>query len=247
MLFRSISTCSSSPGKGTIKKEHIPECSGDIEKLPEDINALQKSNLIVRNGVADPMTYFHSSKDKIQISSQTVDKSQQSLKQSLRGNKSQYSLLMKTISERNQQKSSISPPKCKGDFNDGSIRSIESTFEISESFKASNPVFFKSTKINMPTTRVPDLEDGNQQMQIQGLIECPVDSPEEMLKFMDQGNNTRTTHSTTSNDTSSRSHASCQINVRAADKSIIGKLSLVDLDVCLYIIIGFRTRSRLSK
>lgn len=91
------------------------------------------------------------------------------------------------------------------------------------------------------------LEDGNQQMQIQGLIECPVDSPEEMLKFMDQGNNTRTTHSTTSNDTSSRSHAICQINVRAADKSIIGKLSLVDLAVCLYIIIGFRTRSRLSK
>lgn len=41
-------------------------------------------------------------------------------------------------------------------------------------------------------------------------------------------NATRTTHATVANDTSSRSHAICQIYVKKGDEEI-GKLVLVDL------------------
>lgn len=45
---------------------------------------------------------------------------------------------------------------------------------------------------------------------------------------MAAANATRTTHATVANDTSSRSHAICQIFVRK-DKEQLGKLILVDL------------------
>lgn len=45
---------------------------------------------------------------------------------------------------------------------------------------------------------------------------------------MDTANNSRTTHATVANDTSSRSHAICQIMVRKGDESG-AKLVLVDL------------------
>ena len=74
------------------------------------------------------------------------------------------------------------------------------------------------------------LEDQNQKVQIQGLIEKNVTSPEEMHKIIEFGHKIRTTHSTTSNDTSSRSHAICQIVMRDPNKkTLIGKLILVDL------------------
>ncbi len=75
------------------------------------------------------------------------------------------------------------------------------------------------------------LEDKNQHIQVQGLVERPVNNPSEMLAAIEYGQSARTTHATTSNDTSSRSHAICQITVRQPDGSTLGKLLLVDLAV----------------
>ena len=50
-----------------------------------------------------------------------------------------------------------------------------------------------------------------------------------MLQIIDFGHIERTTHSTAANDTSSRSHAICQIKVRDANGKGIGKLLIVDL------------------
>ena len=50
----------------------------------------------------------------------------------------------------------------------------------------------------------------------------------ELLSIMSAGNATRTTHATVANDTSSRSHAICQINVKKGNENV-GKLVLVDL------------------
>lgn len=48
------------------------------------------------------------------------------------------------------------------------------------------------------------------------------------MDIMDQANKARTTHSTAANDTSSRSHSICQVQIRRAG-SEVGKLVLVDL------------------
>jgi len=77
------------------------------------------------------------------------------------------------------------------------------------------------------------LEDANQKIQIQGLTEREVNTPDDMTKQMDYANGVRTTCATTSNDTSSRSHAICQIVIRTKDSKQVGKLSLVDLAVKL--------------
>lgn len=45
---------------------------------------------------------------------------------------------------------------------------------------------------------------------------------------MEQGNQSRTTHATVANDTSSRSHAICQILIKKGNDEV-GKLVLVDL------------------
>jgi len=55
------------------------------------------------------------------------------------------------------------------------------------------------------------LEDKNQNVQIQGLCERNVSTMEEMLQLIEFGNSVRTTHQTVANDTSSRSHAICQV------------------------------------
>jgi kinesin family member 2/24 len=46
---------------------------------------------------------------------------------------------------------------------------------------------------------------------------------------MEQANSNRTTHATAANDTSSRSHAICQVIVRKGGEEASGKLVLVDL------------------
>lgn len=48
-------------------------------------------------------------------------------------------------------------------------------------------------------------------VQIPGLVEKTVDSMDAMLELIEYGNSVRTTHQTVSNDTSSRSHAICQV------------------------------------
>ena len=73
------------------------------------------------------------------------------------------------------------------------------------------------------------LEDKNQKIQIQGLAEHFVSSEEQIIELINQGNAVRTTHATKSNDTSSRSHAVCQIKIQEEGVKKCGKLLLVDL------------------
>jgi kinesin family protein 2/24 len=55
------------------------------------------------------------------------------------------------------------------------------------------------------------LEDKNQKVQIYGLEEKQVFSPDEMRQMIDLANSNRTTHNTVTNETSSRSHAICNV------------------------------------
>ena len=76
------------------------------------------------------------------------------------------------------------------------------------------------------------LEDKNQRVQIYGLTEKKVESPEEMKSIIDFANDVRTTHNTVTNETSSRSHAVCNFIVKIQNKNNekeYAKLSLVDL------------------
>jgi len=72
------------------------------------------------------------------------------------------------------------------------------------------------------------LEDKNHFIQVQGLTENGVSNPSEMIQAMEFANHERKTCATTSNDTSSRSHAICHINIYCK-KQLIGKLTMVDL------------------
>jgi len=76
------------------------------------------------------------------------------------------------------------------------------------------------------------LEDGEGEVNILGLEELPANTPAELLKVVEMGNSLRTTHATEANDTSSRSHAICQVFIRDTSgrrPKLLGKLSLVDL------------------
>lgn len=57
------------------------------------------------------------------------------------------------------------------------------------------------------------LEDKSNNIQIQGLTEKSAESSKELLQIMSVANQSRTTHATVANDTSSRSHAICQVNL----------------------------------
>lgn len=78
--------------------------------------------------------------------------------------------------------------------------------------------------------RLKVLEDGKGEVVITGLSEVEAGTPEQFLEIVQQGNKERTTHTTEANDTSSRSHAICQITLRdRMSGNLRGKLSLVDL------------------
>ena len=74
------------------------------------------------------------------------------------------------------------------------------------------------------------LDDKNGKVQIYGLITQQVDSKEQMHKIIEAANAIRITHNTVTNETSSRSHAICNIIIKkkGSDEEY-GKLSLVDL------------------
>ncbi len=55
------------------------------------------------------------------------------------------------------------------------------------------------------------MEDKNGSIQIPGLTEKNAESAKDLLQIMEQANANRTTHATAANDTSSRSHAICQV------------------------------------
>lgn len=74
------------------------------------------------------------------------------------------------------------------------------------------------------------MEDHNNEIQIQGLQEVLVSSESELQEYINLGNSIRTTHSTSANDESSRSHAVWQITIKNGKSGEqIGKLKLVDL------------------
>jgi len=78
--------------------------------------------------------------------------------------------------------------------------------------------------------RLKILEDGKGEVVVQGLEEYQASNPSDFLTLVDAGNRNRTTHATEANDTSSRSHAICQILLRSSETGRLkGKLSLVDL------------------
>lgn len=72
-------------------------------------------------------------------------------------------------------------------------------------------------------------EDANSKIQVSGLEERIAGNEDEMLQIIDFGHSERTTHCTAANDTSSRSHAICQIKVRNSSDKTVGKLLIVDL------------------
>jgi kinesin family protein 2/24 len=72
-------------------------------------------------------------------------------------------------------------------------------------------------------------EDANSKIQVSGLEERLASSEEEMNEIIEFGHSERTTHSTVANDTSSRSHAICQIKVKDQQGKGLGKLLIVDL------------------
>ena len=78
--------------------------------------------------------------------------------------------------------------------------------------------------------RLKVMEDGKGEAVVTGLQEFEAASPQRFLEIVQEGNNERTTHTTEANDTSSRSHAICQITLRdRCNSKLRGKLSLVDL------------------
>ena len=74
------------------------------------------------------------------------------------------------------------------------------------------------------------LDDKNGKVQIYGLITQIAETPDMMHRIIDAANAIRTTHNTVTNETSSRSHAICNIviKLKGSDEEY-GKLSLVDL------------------
>ena len=72
-------------------------------------------------------------------------------------------------------------------------------------------------------------DDSKGVTQIFGLQEILAETPDEMKIIIDKANSVRTTHNTVTNETSSRSHAICNIIIREKGSKEFGKLSLVDL------------------
>lgn len=74
------------------------------------------------------------------------------------------------------------------------------------------------------------LEDGKGEVNITGLQEVRARTANEFLQVIDEGHSQRTTRCTEANDSSSRSHAICQVFLRdSMSGKLKGKLTLVDL------------------
>ena len=72
-------------------------------------------------------------------------------------------------------------------------------------------------------------DDSKGVTQIYGLLEILAETQEDMRLIIEKANSIRTTHNTVTNETSSRSHAICNIVIREKGSKEFGKLSLVDL------------------
>ncbi|KAI8980806.1 P-loop containing nucleoside triphosphate hydrolase protein [Pilobolus umbonatus] len=74
-------------------------------------------------------------------------------------------------------------------------------------------------------------DDGNGNVVIGNLTECPIGNVNQLMEIFEYGNQSRTTGKTGANNNSSRSHAVLQILLKSntGDKGIHGKLSFIDL------------------
>lgn len=78
--------------------------------------------------------------------------------------------------------------------------------------------------------RLNVMEDAKGEIHFGDITEQEALNADDMSRIIDQGNASRTTHATEMNDTSSRSHAICNVMLKsAASGKLIGKLSLIDL------------------
>lgn len=79
------------------------------------------------------------------------------------------------------------------------------------------------------------LEDKNQKVQIYGLEEKLAETPDQMRDIIDLANSIRTTHNTVTNETSSRSHAICNVNHFLSNENKINlfRLSLKNKDLMM--------------
>lgn len=74
------------------------------------------------------------------------------------------------------------------------------------------------------------LEDGNKSVQVVGLSEVDVKSPEDVMELIKKGSAQRSAGITSANLNSSRSHAVFQMVLRSETKEeLYGKISLIDL------------------
>jgi len=72
------------------------------------------------------------------------------------------------------------------------------------------------------------LEDGKNKIQVKGLSKTETNSAERIMNVIQFGNSMRSTSPTIANDTSSRSHAICKVQIKK-DENVIGTLLLIDL------------------
>lgn len=77
--------------------------------------------------------------------------------------------------------------------------------------------------------RLTVMEDHKNKIQVKGLQEINVESEDDLKEAIEYAHSVRTTHATHANDTSSRSHAICSVNVRDGNGSVLGKFLMVDL------------------
>eukprot|EP00919_Chromeraceae_sp_WS-2016_P067578 GHVR01159705.1.p2 GENE.GHVR01159705.1~~GHVR01159705.1.p2 ORF type:complete len:116 (-),score=3.14 GHVR01159705.1:8969-9316(-) len=80
------------------------------------------------------------------------------------------------------------------------------------------------------------MEDNKNSIQIPGLTEKNSTSAKDLLQIMDTANSNRTTHATVANDTSSRSHAICQVNYHIIYRFLLKNLMMI-LWVNLFLLI----------
>ena len=114
---------------------------------------------------------------------------------------------------------------------------IESLFQESQKIKKKFEFYISFFEIY--GGRLYDLLNNKNKLQvfddskgithIYGLQEILAETKEDMLLIIEKANSIRTTHNTVTNETSSRSHAICNIIIKEKNSKEFGKLSLVDL------------------
>ncbi|CDW74177.1 kinesin heavy chain [Stylonychia lemnae] len=113
----------------------------------------------------------------------------------------------------------------------------EKKFEIKVSYvEIYNEVIRDLLVANSKDTYLDLRDDSEKGVQLAGVTEFQVQEPNQVMSLLQIGNKRRSTEATNANQTSSRSHAICQIQLSVKDKLsntenevLCGKLSLIDL------------------